>query len=55
MALEPVEVSPEEALNEELTDMSRRFWWSRLRDAYSRSWCPSVARSAAAPSRVAAR
>ena len=28
MALEPVEASIEEAPNEELTDMSRRFWWS---------------------------
>jgi Cu+-exporting ATPase len=28
MALEPVEVSVEESPNEELIDMSRRFWWS---------------------------
>ena len=28
MALEPVEVSLEEQPNEELDDMSRRFWWS---------------------------
>ena len=28
MALEPVEVSLEELPNEELVDMSRRFWWS---------------------------
>ncbi len=28
MALEPVEVSLEESPNEELVDMSRRFWWS---------------------------
>ena len=28
MALEPVEVSLEELPNEELLDMSRRFWWS---------------------------
>ena len=28
MALEPVEVTLEESPNEELVDMSRRFWWS---------------------------
>ena len=55
MALEPVEVSLEEAPNEELVDMSRRFWWSLALTAPILAFMVvgAPARSAAAAPRVA--
>ena len=56
MALEPVNVTLEEQPNEELDDMTRRFWWSlALTVPILRSWSPRFCPGSRCSARVDAR